>query len=373
MGMSVPAYADAVERIYAASVDPDAWPAAMEAIRAGFDAFVVAFVATAPGNHPIVANAGLPAEAIASYEAYYGRLDQVAQRFGRGGTRPDIVLPADAFAWWTDRHRDEFFRDWAAPLGMGEFIAGTAFWRADAMNWLAVVGHTNQSAISESDNIQVVRSLLPHIRRAADLHTRLQDGAVRVVGAEDVLAQFRYAVALLDPGGTLYYANHAWEVLLSGQDGLWADHDGRLHATRTWDESALQRVLRLATHGDDLGVRTGGRILISRERGALPLLLYIVPTAHADSPASIIAIVVDPLQRTPVSTVALQELFGLTPAEADTARRVAGGHGLQRVADEAGVTLSTVRIQLQRVFEKTGTHRQAELVSLLDALQTGIR
>ncbi|MFD0325598.1 helix-turn-helix transcriptional regulator [Lysobacter gummosus] len=41
------------------------------------------------------------------------------------------------------------------------------------------------------------------------------------------------------------------------------------------------------------------------------------------------------------------------------------GHGLQHVANALGVTLSTVRIHLQHVFEKTNTHRQAELVRLL--------
>ena len=45
------------------------------------------------------------------------------------------------------------------------------------------------------------------------------------------------------------------------------------------------------------------------------------------------------------------------------------GHGLQAVANELRVTLSTVRVYLQRVFEKTGTHRQAELVRLLIELE----
>ena len=46
------------------------------------------------------------------------------------------------------------------------------------------------------------------------------------------------------------------------------------------------------------------------------------------------------------------------------------GHGLQSVADELRVTLSTARTHLQSVFEKTGTHRQAELVRLLIELAT---
>jgi DNA-binding CsgD family transcriptional regulator len=40
------------------------------------------------------------------------------------------------------------------------------------------------------------------------------------------------------------------------------------------------------------------------------------------------------------------------------------------VADELRVTLSTARAHLQSVFEKTGTHRQAELVRMLIELAT---
>ena len=42
----------------------------------------------------------------------------------------------------------------------------------------------------------------------------------------------------------------------------------------------------------------------------------------------------------------------------------------QYVANELRVSLSTVRVHPQRVFEKTGTNRQAELVRLLIGLAT---
>jgi DNA-binding CsgD family transcriptional regulator len=62
-------------------------------------------------------------------------------------------------------------------------------------------------------------------------------------------------------------------------------------------------------------------------------------------------------------------LFNLTEAESVVARSVQRGHGLHPVADELSVSLATVRAHLQHVFEKTGTHRQAELVRLLWNIQ----
>jgi DNA-binding CsgD family transcriptional regulator len=65
----------------------------------------------------------------------------------------------------------------------------------------------------------------------------------------------------------------------------------------------------------------------------------------------------------------LRNIFDLTQAEARVALLVLEGHGLQFVADKLCVGLSTVRVHLQRAFEKTQTHRQAELAKLLVELE----
>jgi len=61
----------------------------------------------------------------------------------------------------------------------------------------------------------------------------------------------------------------------------------------------------------------------------------------------------------------LRAEFGLTKAEARLALRLAGGASLASAAEAFDVKLTTIRSQLQQVFAKTGTSRQAELVALL--------
>jgi DNA-binding CsgD family transcriptional regulator len=50
----------------------------------------------------------------------------------------------------------------------------------------------------------------------------------------------------------------------------------------------------------------------------------------------------------------LRAAFRLTEAEADVAVESAAGSGLETVARSRGVSLATVRTQLQRVYDKTG-------------------
>lgn len=57
--------------------------------------------------------------------------------------------------------------------------------------------------------------------------------------------------------------------------------------------------------------------------------------------------------------------FGLTPAELRLIIPLSKGTGLKRAACELGISPNTAKSRLRSIFEKTGTHRQAELVSLL--------
>jgi DNA-binding CsgD family transcriptional regulator len=60
----------------------------------------------------------------------------------------------------------------------------------------------------------------------------------------------------------------------------------------------------------------------------------------------------------------LQQAFALTPAEARLAGRIVAGQQLDHIAAELGVRLATLRTQLKRVFEKTETRRQGQLMQI---------
>jgi DNA-binding CsgD family transcriptional regulator len=63
---------------------------------------------------------------------------------------------------------------------------------------------------------------------------------------------------------------------------------------------------------------------------------------------------------TPVQT--LGHLFALSHAEARLAAVLIKGSSLREASEELSVSLSTVRTHLKKLFEKTGTNRQATLI-----------
>ena len=60
-----------------------------------------------------------------------------------------------------------------------------------------------------------------------------------------------------------------------------------------------------------------------------------------------------------------RQLFDLTDTEAKFASALASGLSLTEAAVAQGVRISTARTHLARIFQKTNTRQQSQLVSLL--------
>jgi DNA-binding CsgD family transcriptional regulator len=83
--------------------------------------------------------------------------------------------------------------------------------------------------------------------------------------------------------------------------------------------------------------------------------------------------VIDPESFSDPTPAQLQRQFGLTPAEAEIACEIVKGEGLVACARRMGISRATASTHLQRIFEKTGTRRQAQLVRAILTLRPAIR
>jgi DNA-binding CsgD family transcriptional regulator len=63
----------------------------------------------------------------------------------------------------------------------------------------------------------------------------------------------------------------------------------------------------------------------------------------------------------------LRVAYLMTPAEVKLAVALMEGASLDTYARDRGIAINTARNQLQSLFEKTGTHRQGELIAALFA------
>lgn len=78
-----------------------------------------------------------------------------------------------------------------------------------------------------------------------------------------------------------------------------------------------------------------------------------------------VAFIIDPQNRPAMPAEVLADLFELTPTEVEVARLLAQGLRTDKIASDLSIAPTTVAFHLRNLFDKTGTHRQADLIALL--------
>lgn len=148
--------------------------------------------------------------------------------------------------------------------------------------------------------------------------------------------------------------------------------DKTIHAYLPEVTVAIQRRMRTITSERWLQPDgADGALLIPRKEGR-PLSVRVqrlggsLPDFFAHSVG--LCLLDDPDRAKQRSRVHLNELFGLTDAEAGIAQLVAGGLSLKEIATKRSISYETVRTHVRSIFLKTDTKRQAELTAVLARL-----
>jgi DNA-binding CsgD family transcriptional regulator len=361
-------FSNLVMDIYEAALEPLLWDQTLKrvfSVAGGNNAALVVYDQEKRRPPHIVAANFDPVQK-RKYDEYYSRLDPLAFILER--SRVGAIVTSRTATNEAQR-RGEFYTDWAHPNETGDTIFVNILAEA-GMVCTFMMGHPWCSEPFATPGVlQLIGLLAPHIQRS--MQTQLSLGRLTLVrdGALDLVDQWRHGCVLVSLTGSALYANRAANEIAATQDGLSLSAGG-IKATQAADDGALQRLIRQACTGNREGPRSGSRLTITRGSGRKPYTIQVLPlrpsrVCFGGSLAAALILIIDHGADALLPTVELRDLYNLTPAEAEVALLVLRGHGLQLVAHELRVSLSTVRVHLQRVFEKTGTHRQAELVRLL--------
>jgi len=187
------------------------------------------------------------------------------------------------------------------------------------------------------------------------------------------------AVLVVDRQARILHANREAADLLDRPDGaLVGHHAGGGLGARTGDgRSRLHALIQAACDGRT-GVAGG---FLQLEGGAadepgVSVCVSPLVDPEADAEASGRALVVARLLRAQGRIdaqgrieVQLRTLYGLTRAEAQVGGALARGGCLAEIAAELGISVTTARTHVARIFLKTGTKQQSQLVALVAAVQ----
>ena len=184
-------------------------------------------------------------------------------------------------------------------------------------------------------------------------------------GPHPVLDLIALGIVLLDAEGNVVHANKAAQDM-ARDAAHFSFRRNRIAATDPVSDTALQQAIDKVKTAARRGERVGGIMLQGAESAMSALIGALGPSTAAQKPQAELAVFLSaPTHDKKVSERLLIDLFGLTPTEARVAALLTSGARPSDVADALGISTTTVSFHMRNLFQKTGTNRQIDLVTLI--------
>jgi DNA-binding CsgD family transcriptional regulator len=265
--------------------------------------------------------------------------------------------------------RSTFWNEWMKPQDMYDGLCCKLNHTATGLTFVDIRRGPNQPSFENSE-AELFALLTPHFERASQINEQMRLANALTAtfsrlpfGAVVVDADLRI-LEMNDPAGVLLDTGHAE---LTRRNGF-----------LTVQSQSLRQLKKLVAEACGLHmngvVGSGGRVIIESSTDAGQVADYVLEIAPVfDSPfagltsgrCAIVIIKKIDMGNPDGFDEQIRAIFKLTPSESRLAALLASGFSLKDAAIETGLKNSTARAYLERLFHKTGTHQQSQLVALL--------
>jgi DNA-binding CsgD family transcriptional regulator len=392
----LPTFSDAVYRIYEATLSPDHWASAMDAI------------ATLSGSEGAFLGAKVPS----------GRwqIDTHSPKLS------EFIHLSQAEKWWQqnpwlDRSIEVGFRVGDVYCDQDVIGEGRAeelpyysqFLPRVGLGWQMAAAIQSDLGAPTAVVVQRARAKGPYVRTEMDTLRQVSrhvEQSLRITShfAGERAAHATATAAFDAMDRAAFVLDHEQKPLLINRParnlmGRYFSHeDGRLAPTQKHEHEAFNAAVRAARSAVPQSSNSPQPTTISDAKGGSRLVVWTLPVigasaAHLGLPPTVdpgrasADPVSDPSQAQPDSHVlvlaqpleqdrvidpsVLRNTFDLTLGEARLAALLGSGMTVKQSADTLGITEGTARVVLKRVFQKLGVGRQAELVAKLAVFARG--
>ncbi|MFZ1294218.1 MAG: helix-turn-helix transcriptional regulator, partial [Pseudomonadales bacterium] len=282
---------------------------------------------------------------------------------GKAVTQQELVPDSELLA-------SAYYRDYLEPIGLFH-ILGIDIVETDGL--IAKLRIARRRCEDAFDDVHkaLCEHFLPHLRRAIRIHIRLNRAESErdlYAGAVDQLA---VATIILDGKGRVLSTNGMAAEMLRSKDGIAIDKRQQLQVSDRAVKDQLRQMVAVAISAQMSGETSMAHALrVSRPSGLPDLGLVVRPVPRSEwsegqGHPTVAIFISDPQRQENTSRRMLEELFKLTPAEANLAIKLARGLSIAGVSAEQNISRHTSRAQLKSIFAKTGVTRQAELVRMV--------
>lgn len=352
------AWTDLVDRIYEAAFVPEHWPSVLERIgrqaQSASGALIVfedirpvRFMAT-PQIRPWT-------------ERFCAEQWKVSNRIPHIRRNPMVGFSVLTKYFGTDFMQRDTSHVHRIALGLDSEV-GTAISMPTGDIVVFSFDKRRGHGLHDHEAVRFLNMLHPHLARAGLMATRLD--VERANTTTSTLQTIGLPAAVLSASGRLLATNSLFDAL---SNIFMPAAFGRLAIADATASKQFASAIEAAAQPEGAGVASVA-VPATAEHSAC--VAHVVPLRRSAydlfrGGAIMVAITMPRSQGSAPSEEVLRRLFDLTSAETRFAMALSEGRSPKEAAREIGVTESSGRTYLARIFAKTGTHRQTELISLL--------
>jgi DNA-binding CsgD family transcriptional regulator len=362
-----------IGRIYDSAGDERLWPAFLEDLASAIDGtapcLIYQDIVARRAGFAIFAR-GDP-ELERRYVESYSALDEFRNawlsRFDCVG--PEAIYAGEQLIEPAELRKTEYFNDFLSVHNIVYHLCAPLALHSRWACTLSCHRPANKEPFG-CDELGLLRLLFPHLQRAIQLHRKFAELEGHHGASLDALDRLPTGVMLMGDRGQILEANCAAKLILNQNDGLRTDKEGLATSTPSQTRELRSRIAAAALTAQGRGVSAGGSLAIARPSGKRPLAVVIMPASLRAFPSgtgepAVIVLVSDPESKVRIAPEIVAQVYGLTAAESRLAEQLMQGESLVHAAERLGVSHNTARTHLQRIYQKTGTTHQGDLVRLL--------
>jgi len=380
-------FSSAIDAIYEASLRPSAWPEAVACISGLLDApFANLVTPTTPlDTGGFAFPFGVEERFLRLYATKYQEQDVWAIGAAKRGLVQSgrVYLGAEVIGF-DELERTEFYRDFLEKIGIWDSCIGVVFdglSSSEPMTACSLFRSRREPRFTEESR-HVHRLVVSHVSRSLGTMFRLRGTELALASTFAALDAVQSGIVLFGERGNVLHVNQTALSILERHDGLslragnpLSDEVGWLSASHASDDKAVRCAIASALAAKAGNVDHFSRgVSIRRPSGARGYVFQVstLPPANEFSAghrvARAIGFLNDPEVIRQPSEQLLRSTYGLTHSEIQLAGILVKGTGLVEAARVLHVSQNTAKTQLQSIFQKTNTSRQAQLVRLLLSL-----
>lgn len=316
---------------------------------------------------PVYCSFGIEPRYAESYVERYAELDPVmvamlSRETGDVASATELI-PRSAFV------ESRFYKDWAQPQGWAESVQANLDKSPTSFVYLSLWRNGTSGSV-DRPMMDRLRLLASHLRRAVLVRKFVDRHAAEAATLGDTLDGIGSGLLFVNADAHILEANANGRAMLE-QGTLVRAHGGRLVPTDRDAEQGLTEIICRFASGNAASSVRPASLLLSARAGE-PFVAHVLPLIEGmrrrtrSVYTAVAAVFIQKASfNLPSSREIIAKSYKLTPAELRVLFAIVQVGGVPKVSEAMGISVATVKTHLRRLFAKTGTDRQADLVKLV--------